>query len=74
MLFQAQRDLSLDLGRTYFIGDDERDAQAAEEAGCPFIQATDRRPLLEITHELISMKTPDARGQEHPGALTRTFL
>ena len=34
MLFQAQRDLHLDLSRTLFIGDDERDAQAAEAAGC----------------------------------------
>lgn len=34
MLIQAQRDHHLDLTRTFFIGDDERDAQAAAAAGC----------------------------------------
>ena len=37
MLFQAQREFDLDLTRTPFIGDDERDGQAAEAAGCPFL-------------------------------------
>ena len=41
LLFQAQRDFSLDLSRTYFIGDDERDGQAAAAAGCPFILIND---------------------------------
>ena len=36
MLFQAQREFDLDLTRTPFIGDDERDGQAAAAAGCPF--------------------------------------
>ena len=35
MLFQAQREHNLDLTRTWFIGDDERDAQAADAACCP---------------------------------------
>ena len=35
MLFQAQRDFHLDLTRAPFIGDDERDAEAAHAAGCP---------------------------------------
>lgn len=38
LLFQAQRDFDLDLTRTTFVGDDERDAAAALAAGC--------RPLL----------------------------
>ena len=44
MLFQAQREFDLDLTRTPFIGDDERDGQAADAAGCPFLRvdATDR--------------------------------
>jgi len=37
MLFQAQHDFDLDLSRTWFIGDDERDGQAAAAAGMPFI-------------------------------------
>jgi D-glycero-D-manno-heptose 1,7-bisphosphate phosphatase len=37
LFFQAQRDLDLDLSRTWFIGDDERDAQAALTAGCRYL-------------------------------------
>ena len=35
MLFQAQRDHDLDLTRTFFLGDDERDGQAAAAARMP---------------------------------------
>ena len=53
LLFQAQRELHLDLTRTLFIGDDERDEQAAEAAGCRFAMSTSDRSLLELTrHEL----------------------
>jgi histidinol-phosphate phosphatase family protein len=52
MLFQAQRDLDLDLTRTPFIGDDQRDGQAAEAAGCPFVMVSDDRPLLNAVQEL----------------------
>ena len=62
MLFQAQRDFSLDLTRTYFIGDDERDAQAAEAAGCPWAMITDEVSLLDVTRELLE------------GALQRTAV
>lgn len=54
MLFQAQRDFHLDLSRTSFIGDDERDGQAAEAAGCPWIQVSDQRSLLNVVRELLS--------------------
>jgi D-glycero-D-manno-heptose 1,7-bisphosphate phosphatase len=47
LLFQAQRDFSLDLSRTYFIGDDERDGQAAAAAGCPFILINDEQVIGE---------------------------
>jgi histidinol-phosphate phosphatase family protein len=53
MLFQAQRDFNLDLSRTPFIGDDERDAQAAEAAGCPPVLVTDRESLLDVVRELL---------------------
>ena len=33
MLFNAQKDLHLDLSRTYFVGDDERDVEAGLAAG-----------------------------------------
>jgi D-glycero-D-manno-heptose 1,7-bisphosphate phosphatase len=48
MLYQAQRDFHLDLTRTLFIGDDDRDGQAAQAAGSPFEQVTDDRSLLDV--------------------------
>jgi len=56
MLFQAQRDLDLDLTRTPFLGDDERDGQAAEAAGCPFTMVSEERPLLEAVRELTGQR------------------
>lgn len=56
LLYQAQRDFHLDLTRTPFIGDDERDEGAARAAGCPFFRVTASRPLLEITRELPEVK------------------
>ena len=53
MLFQAQRDFSLDLSRSPFVGDDERDAQAANAAGCPSVLVSEQKPLLEVVTELI---------------------
>ena len=46
LLFQAQKDFHLDLSRTWFLGDDERDAQAAEKAGCRFAMVDQQNPLL----------------------------
>ena len=54
MLYQAQRDFSLDLSRTYFIGDDERDGQAADEAGCPWALVSDEVSLLDLTYRLLT--------------------
>jgi len=59
MLFQAQRDFNLDLSRTWFIGDDERDAQAADAAGCPSLLVTEERPLLSLVQSLLSKKNAD---------------
>jgi D-glycero-D-manno-heptose 1,7-bisphosphate phosphatase len=53
MLFQAQRDFSLDLTRTVFIGDDDRDGQAAAAAGCPYFQVNDEISLPDITNKLL---------------------
>ncbi len=52
LLFQAQKDLHLDLTRTFFIGDDERDHQAAEAAGCPYASVSDETSLLDIAKKL----------------------
>lgn len=54
MLFQAQREHHLDLSRTPYIGDDDRDGEAAALAGSPFIQVTDDRSLLSIARSIIS--------------------
>lgn len=54
MLLQAQREHHLDLSRTLFIGDDERDAQAAEAAGCPSALVTDEVSLYDISRRLIN--------------------
>ncbi|MGH8058539.1 MAG: HAD-IIIA family hydrolase, partial [Candidatus Entotheonellia bacterium] len=54
MLLQAQHEHHLDLSRTLFIGDDERDAQAAEAAGCPSALVTDEVSLYEISRRLIN--------------------
>jgi histidinol phosphatase-like enzyme len=60
MLFQAQRDFDLDLTRTPFIGDDERDRQAAEAAGCPPILVSERMPLLEVARGLVAERLHSA--------------
>jgi D-glycero-D-manno-heptose 1,7-bisphosphate phosphatase len=53
MLFQAQRDFSLDLSRTPFIGDDERDIQAADAAGCPSALVSEQNTLLDVVTGLL---------------------
>ena len=58
MLFNAQRDYSLDLSRTYFIGDDERDGQAADAAGCPWLAVSDKVSLLDHAHGMLT-RTPE---------------
>lgn len=61
MLFQAQHDFNLDLSRTLFIGDDERDGQAAEAAGCLSALVTAEKTLLNIVAEL-SLKQSKSAG------------
>jgi D-glycero-D-manno-heptose 1,7-bisphosphate phosphatase len=56
LLHQAQRDFHLDLTRTPFIGDDERDAATAVAAGCPFRRVNGDHSLLEITRQLLEQK------------------
>jgi histidinol-phosphate phosphatase family protein len=54
LLFQAQKELHLDLTRSLFIGDDERDQQAAEAAQCRFEMVTDDNSLLKITRKVVT--------------------
>jgi D-glycero-D-manno-heptose 1,7-bisphosphate phosphatase len=53
MLFRAQHEFNIDLSRTLFVGDDERDAEAGEAAGCPSVLVSDERSLLDITQQLV---------------------
>jgi histidinol-phosphate phosphatase family protein len=62
MLLQAQRDFELDLTRTPFIGDDERDREAAEAAGCPSILVSERVSLLDAVRELVAERLPAVAG------------
>jgi D-glycero-D-manno-heptose 1,7-bisphosphate phosphatase len=44
----AQKALDLDLTRTLYIGDDERDEQTARAAGCLFAMVNDDNSLLKV--------------------------
>lgn len=54
LLFEAQHDFDLDLSRTTFIGDDERDALAAEAAGAPSRLVSGRMTLLDHARETVA--------------------
>ena len=54
LIFAAQRDFSLDLSRTLFIGDDERDEQAAKAAGCPSVRVTDDVRLIDYARNMLN--------------------
>lgn len=53
LLLQAQRDFHLDLSRVWFIGDDERDAEAGRGAGCLTALLGDNRRLIDVVREVI---------------------
>jgi histidinol-phosphate phosphatase family protein len=57
LLFQAQRDFSLDLTRTYFLGDDERDLQAADAAAAPSLLVTPEQSLLVHARQLLNSQS-----------------
>lgn len=54
MLFQAQRDFHLDLTKTLFIGDDERDQEAGHAAGCITALVSPGRKLLDVVQEYLA--------------------
>ncbi len=53
MLFQAQRDFDLDLSRVPFVGDDERDGEAATAAGCPFFMVSEDCTLSDFADQFL---------------------
>ena len=54
MLFQAQRDFHLDLTKTLFVGDDQRDQEAGAAAGCPTALVSAEVSLLDVVHHLLA--------------------
>ena len=61
MLFQAQKEFHLDLTRSLFIGDDERDQQAAEAAGCQFAMVKNEDSLLNIIQRTVNQYEQSSR-------------
>lgn len=53
MLFEAQKGFHLDLSRVLFIGDDIRDRQAGEAAGCQTLLVSHDMPLIKLVKEII---------------------
>lgn len=56
MLYQAQKDFSLNLPACILIGDDDRDIEAGISAGCKSYQVTENRTLLQIVKDLVNKK------------------
>jgi D-glycero-D-manno-heptose 1,7-bisphosphate phosphatase len=53
MLLQAQKDFSIDLTRTIFIGDDERDEAAGQAAGCKTVLIKGENSLYSVVKKMI---------------------
>ena len=53
MLFQAAREHDLELSKALFIGDDERDLQAGNAAGCRTTLVDSELSLLKVVKEKI---------------------
>jgi D-glycero-D-manno-heptose 1,7-bisphosphate phosphatase len=53
MFLQASRDYHIDVSKTIFIGDDDRDGIAADNVGCGFLQVTDQTSLWDVIQDII---------------------
>lgn len=62
LLFEASRDHLLRLDRTFFIGDEQRDCQAAYNANCPGV-------FIGSEDELVSLRV-----SERPAHVARTLI
>lgn len=56
LLYQAQRDFSLDLTKCWMLGDDERDMHAGGDAGCRCMYITEQHPLIEAVHAILTLE------------------
>jgi D-glycero-D-manno-heptose 1,7-bisphosphate phosphatase len=53
MLFRAASDDDFDLTKAVFIGDDQRDIEASQAAGCKVERVGPDRSLLQIVESLL---------------------
>ncbi|MCR5626590.1 MAG: HAD-IIIA family hydrolase [Lachnospiraceae bacterium] len=53
MFYQAQKELSLNLRECFMFGDDERDIEAGEAAGCKSVLITEEYPLLKAVKDYL---------------------
>ncbi len=56
MLYQAQKEYSLNLTKCILIGDDDRDIEAGNAAGCRTYKVTEERNLLQIVKDMVEEK------------------
>jgi len=56
MLYQAQKDFSLDLTKCYMVGDDDRDMQAGYAAKCKCIQVSEIYSLSDAVDDILKGK------------------
>ncbi len=54
LLYRAQKDYSLDLTKCYMVGDDERDMQAGQAAGCKCVHVTEIYSLLDAVDDILT--------------------
>lgn len=54
MFFKAANEHNLDLSKTFFVGDDERDLEAGNAAGCRTFLTDSDMPLLKIAEKIIA--------------------
>ncbi len=56
MLYQAQKDLSIDITKCWMVGDDERDMHAGGDAGCKCIYVSEQHPLGEAVDAILRLE------------------
>ena len=55
MIFNAQYDHDINLSKTYFLGDDERDMEAARRAGCKKFLVGENDRLDDVVKTLLGI-------------------
>lgn len=61
MIYQAQKELSIDLTKCWMLGDDERDMHAGGDAGCKCMYITEQHPLMEAVDLILKTEGEPSR-------------